>query len=338
MKDRILELDITKFVAIFLVLVGHAILHLSSSNSYDNSLYVFISSFHMPLFMLIAGFFSSSSLNLSFKKLVQKKFLQLIYPCLTFGLLFFFVSLCINGFSLNSLFEMFVPGFWFLKSCFLCYVITYLALKFIKNKYLAVLICLLASQLIPTYKINWMLPFFILGYLLSGNFQHLQKYKYQIFAISLIIFSIALYNADIFESNLLQNLKHELLSGNITVIYRLPYIQSMRFLLGLSGSMLIISAIMIVCSLFPSIANIKRMNLYGRETLGIYIVQTLILETVLSKYIDLKEVNIYVFSFLICPLISLVVLEICYSIYSFCRHYSWSDKFLLGNFKIGREI
>ena len=61
MKDnntRLVYFDMLKLFAIFLVIVGHCAQYLLSSSPYDEPLYVYIYSFHMPLFMIISGFFS----------------------------------------------------------------------------------------------------------------------------------------------------------------------------------------------------------------------------------------------------------------------------------------
>lgn len=69
---RLLSFDYLKFFAIFLVVWGHCIEQLCSADSIEDSAYRFIYSFHMPLFMMISGYFSVSSLNLSVKSFVKK--------------------------------------------------------------------------------------------------------------------------------------------------------------------------------------------------------------------------------------------------------------------------
>ena len=87
-KERKVEFDFIKCFAIFLVLCGHSLMHFSDADHMTNLLYQFITSFHMPLFMAVAGYFSYRSMQLSFKIFLQKKFWQLIYPCLSFGFIY----------------------------------------------------------------------------------------------------------------------------------------------------------------------------------------------------------------------------------------------------------
>ena len=79
-SDRIIYLDLVKFVAILLVCIGHCYAMAPTMQSIVNQI---ISSFHMPLFMLVCGYFSFNSLELSFSKLISKKFCQLLIPVLS---------------------------------------------------------------------------------------------------------------------------------------------------------------------------------------------------------------------------------------------------------------
>ena len=64
----------------FLVLWGHAIQHLSPAAYDENPMYIFIYSFHMPLFMMVSGFFAGSVIDREWRDTFGKKFVQLILP------------------------------------------------------------------------------------------------------------------------------------------------------------------------------------------------------------------------------------------------------------------
>ena len=59
-NQRLLTFDAIKIFAIFLVIWGHCIGELSSCDVANRSMYRIIYSFHMPLFMMISGFFSGN--------------------------------------------------------------------------------------------------------------------------------------------------------------------------------------------------------------------------------------------------------------------------------------
>lgn len=89
-NKRIAAYDAIKLFAIFLVLWGHCILHLQGYeyDCNDNWLYRLISSFHMPLFMMVCGFFGANVNRLDFKTFFLKKFRTLLMPALTMGIIF----------------------------------------------------------------------------------------------------------------------------------------------------------------------------------------------------------------------------------------------------------
>lgn len=58
MRERLVYFDLLKLFAIYLVIIGHCVQYLLPTRPYDEPLYVYIYSFHMPLFMMISGFFS----------------------------------------------------------------------------------------------------------------------------------------------------------------------------------------------------------------------------------------------------------------------------------------
>ena len=72
-KTRIPYLDFLKFFAIASVLLGHSVEQTTGNDFWDNPIWSFIYTYHMPLFMLLCGYFFGSSLNLSFGELVKKK-------------------------------------------------------------------------------------------------------------------------------------------------------------------------------------------------------------------------------------------------------------------------
>lgn len=81
--------DFLKMFAMFMVLWGHCIQHLQTGEVWEEPMHKLIYSFHLPLVMMIAGFFSLSSFKLSFKELLKKKGSQLILPYFTWGVILY---------------------------------------------------------------------------------------------------------------------------------------------------------------------------------------------------------------------------------------------------------
>ncbi len=166
MKERILCFDATKLLAIYAVLYGHCIQYLIKGDVYDNSAFLFIYSWHMPLFMLIAGLFATSSFKLSPIDYLKKKSIQLLLPCVAWEI----IIVCIRFFSNQSLSmsDIVRHDLWFLKSLFICEVLTYIAYK-IDNRCLRIFALILILVLLQRslYRLQDMYPCFLLGVLIS---------------------------------------------------------------------------------------------------------------------------------------------------------------------------
>lgn len=93
MKQRDVAFDIIKFVAIYMVIIGHVIQYLSTEGYTEDVFYQVIYSIHMPLFMTIAGNFAYRSIESNdYWKVIYKKFNQLIVPCITWWIILYAVS------------------------------------------------------------------------------------------------------------------------------------------------------------------------------------------------------------------------------------------------------
>ena len=126
---RITYLDIAKCIAIFLVLWGHAITQLMNHEVTDNRCYMFIYAFHMPLFMTMSGFFAKGSMNMNLGGLFKKKFIQLIIPAFSFGVLWYIHDVIVGAraFSVKAFSFLEAECFWFLKCLFFAYLIVFVS-------------------------------------------------------------------------------------------------------------------------------------------------------------------------------------------------------------------
>ena len=80
MNTRNAYFDNAKFVLIFLVVFGHMISPYRTDSSGMLSIYHFIFIFHMPVFILLAGYFSKNF----HKRILQKIFTKVALPYLAF--------------------------------------------------------------------------------------------------------------------------------------------------------------------------------------------------------------------------------------------------------------
>ena len=307
-KQRDLTLDALKLFAIFMVLWGHSIQHFLSSYGYENPLFRVIYSFHMPLFMVLVGYFGTTSLNLSFKELILKKGRQLLLPTIMFGAVF---VLFVEGGGIRN----WLDSFWFLKSAFCCYVIYYVSFKFVKNRRFSIVISLLISQLLLMYKINQMYPCFLMGVFLNENIVLVKKSKNTLGLISAVLFFVMLlfFNGDFwyFPTKEIKKALIEYHSFDWFAIASYCYKFGYRMVIGLMGALFFFIFFEYAAAKIDKTPLGERLCTYGRETLGIYLLQTFILEIALSKILNFDEVNIWLFNFVIAPVISVIVLCIC---------------------------
>lgn len=89
MKNRILELDFFKGVAILLVICGHVILANIKGALDTHPVYTWIYSFHMPLFFFISGYLISYSQKRIGFEVIKKKTLTLLVPFFTWSFIVF---------------------------------------------------------------------------------------------------------------------------------------------------------------------------------------------------------------------------------------------------------
>lgn len=135
-KSRNLVLDIMKGIGILLVVIGH---------NFDNNskIFIYIYSFHMPLFFLLSGYFFKYEHN--FKKFINKKTYSIIMPYLYFSLIsiiLYNMFISSNLYALSTFFFSNRLGMgnipyntplWFLSCLFLISMFYYL-IYIIKNK------------------------------------------------------------------------------------------------------------------------------------------------------------------------------------------------------------
>lgn len=308
-NSRELSFDALKLLAIFLVLWGHSIQYFSSTNYVENIVYRIIYSFHMPLFMTISGYFSINSMKSTIGSFIQKKLTQLILPCVTWSLVLLILNCIHNGYGYSlyqfiiKYIETFHLNFWFLKSLFLCYLIVYIGKRMIKNELVFYTLSIIFIELtMDFYHMHTMYPSFILGIILRKHQnQWFQKAEIAIGTSILFLFLLIFWDAHLFTSTkmLFNNYFFDFLFNSLYKLF-----------IGLIGAFAIISQFNY---LFRKVTNKHISNLckMGQYTLGIYILQTIIIEKELSLFLSFNQVSNTLYTFVITPSISLITITIC---------------------------
>lgn len=255
MKERVIFIDNLKAFAIICVILGHALQYLAGANPAGLVSFNLIYTFHMPLFMMMSGYFAVSSFELSIGEFLKKKSIQLLLPALTWS----FCKIILSGGNIcNNL----IGSFWFLKSVFVCYFITYFALKIVKNKFIVYVslftISLFCNIDFSTYMLNYMLPSFVFGILLKENIGYILKYRILVIGVSLLIYLLLMpyWNFNEFHyTSIWQN-------GTFDLHYFL--ISFHRIILGLTGSLFLFAVFSYINKSYSIVLSI------GASTLGLY--------------------------------------------------------------------
>lgn len=89
-KSRDASFDFIKGILAFLVVWGHVIQYLQGSYQF-NPIYIWIYSFHMPLFIFISGYFALETVNNSFNVCLKSRIKRLLIPALLWTVLIFLI-------------------------------------------------------------------------------------------------------------------------------------------------------------------------------------------------------------------------------------------------------
>ena len=313
---RLVYFDALKLFAIYLVIWGHCINWYQLGHGEYDAIYRYIYSFHMPLFMMISGYFSYSSMQLTAYSFFKKKFKNLIYPCISWGVILWIIVEPTHSFQYGHHHFSWVglivdfywlSDFWFLKSCFLCYCLLYLCVHSRVKKKIWIPISLIISQGCSPFYFSFLYPCFLLGWLTKDkeNFAKVVN-KYALALI--VIFCIMLIFWDFNAWQKSHGLPSNILRSGFMAIIETGVFRLFRLFIGIIGSLSVIS-------IFRYLFKSKSQHIssfcskWGAYTLETYIFQSIIIERILHRYINISD-SIY-YPSIVLPIISFLILSLC---------------------------
>ena len=338
MGNRISSIDFVKGCCIFLVVWAHTIQNMGNEGSFwSNPIHIFICSFHMPIFMLISGYFFSSSIHYRVGEVIRKKFIQLIVPCVGWAaVLVAIVTLqkVLNGefvsFFAQSKAVLYEAGtrFWFLRSVFVCYVVALISLKIFKKDYVAFLVSFVLFLLMTdNFRLamdKFMYPYFWTGYFLHKYHSTVNMYKNQLLLIAAFVFAVLLFFWKKEDYIYITGMNFY----NVDHLTQRLGIVTYRYLIGLAGSL---TFFILLTKIYES----KRLYLFsiasyiGRYTLGIYLIH-LFWEGMLLKHLHPFGNNFVLFNFVVTPLISVLLIFVCIFIIKLLQRNKFTNFIFLG--------
>jgi len=320
MKKRIDFIDSLKGFAIFIVIWGHSIQYLKGNefDFFQDPIFAFIYSFHMPLFFFLSGFFFQSSLKLTFKNFTLKKIEQLLLPCFIWAILYVlygvFIKIAMNkpllwDEVLISIVNPFEWSLWFLRELFICFLLAFIFIKAIKIEWLAAVASIVFVLITPigAYSRTF-LPIFWVGFFFHKESVNIFRHTNLYLILSGIIFFICLlfwngnYTIYVTDSPMLFNLiTHTFNFENINIII-------FRFLIGLAGSVFFF---LLIKKTYRKNSFFSLFERAGVLTLGIYILQNGIIVSRINELLDFSPINSWTYSLILTPAISLIVIILC---------------------------
>lgn len=229
------DINLLKVIAIILVVIGH------STNQYTGNWVIisenksiffsiisdYVNSFHMQLFVLIAGIVYAycriqKGYYSNYKELAIAKLNRLIKPYFIFGLLYMIpieLILNIRNISTIQIFVNFLIGhksghLWFLMMLFIVFIIYYKIEKQLKSRQIINISLFILIQIISLYiptlffinRALYYMFFFYLGCTLYSNQKFLENISRKIIGnTKLIVLLIIILGLTIIELNLLKN-------------------------------------------------------------------------------------------------------------------------------------
>jgi hypothetical protein len=152
---------------------------------------------------------------------------------------------------------------------------------------------------------SFYLPIFFIGIFCREYYTFIKKYTNIILLISTIIFGICLpfwkggYFAIIFKIFSWKTMRFDF--SYITI-------KLYRTLIGVSGSMFFFT---VFNKIYYENTISKHLSKYGQYTLEIYILQVIVIETILTRIIDFPNMNMWLYSLIITPIIAIIVFIFC---------------------------
>ena len=318
-NKRILYFDSLKFFAIWLVVFGHYLMEIDSGSVgfYTNQV---IYTFHMPLFIMISGFFAQKG-ELSFSNLIIKKTTTLLLPVVIWTAIIVIYSLLSSKDSMRILIEI-KGNSWYLKVLFLCLLYQWLSRRIISIDWIAAIGSIIILFVLPfgsIFQFNFMYSFFWVGYFIGKNKDWIFKHTIDGLYLTGICFLLGLFF--MFLNN--WNVTNLVLDFNCWKYT--PHLIAVKYYLSFCGSMFFIF-------LFRKIADRRDCSIvarWGSYTLGIYVMQTFIIQYLFVDYFHFSYGAIE--NYLIAILLSCITCFICIFSIRLLSKYAILNLLLFGN-------
>lgn len=321
-------IDCVKGLAIFLVVWGHCIQYLliDPRNSYfQNPLFQFIYSFHMPLFMAVSGYlFAISEQTHSSADLLIKRAKRLLLPAAVWSVV------ASTGAWITGWANGHATGFrlqntlWFLTAIMFCVVVAVLCDKIGRGHPSVYALAILLSLALPdrfglTYD-KFMLPYFVAGLLW---FRHSRKLAPSLYKVAWILSALTLWV-------LLAHWTTDYYVYTTGMSLAVPdpqhklFILAYRFLAGFAGVICVVATIYFL----QPYVMLRPMMYLGQYTMGIYALSIQL--NPLLYHLRIPFFSFFVYDWITTPVLAVVLCIVCICAVKIMKINKWASNALLG--------
>lgn len=298
-KKRNLFLDFAKAFAVILVVIGHCIQFGAGTNYlkeelfFDNIIFKYIYSFHMPLFMLISGYLFAFGIRKGAKDIIVNKTKSLIVPILAWATLPLAVFLITKDVTVFSVIKYYIANsiysLWFLWAVFWCSLIVLVVNKLLNDKIFVYILIFVVSFFVPDiYHIDlykFMFPYFVIGYMYKKyDLQEKLKAIYNSDCFICVIGIVFILLFCLFERDSYIYVSGHLIVGKDFV--NQLFVDFYRYITGLTGSVFTLLLLIKIYNFCTQKKILKENNVIltiGKNTMGIYIISGFINTAILVK-------------------------------------------------------
>lgn len=330
MTQRDLTLDIAKGILILLVLIGHGIQfpfgpeYLESNAFFTNPIFQFIYSFHMPLFMLLSGYFFFESNKKNLRQVVISRLKSIAIPLFAFSFLCNLMGgvACIfrHGDLWQGMCRMLLGynNLWFLAALLFCTFLTAALTRLFRSQalqYVAMALLVFALMFLPdgfiAAEYKFVLPFFFIGYI-CRNYQLIPPSKLLqsngIIAIATITSALAIWWFD--ENTYIYISKYAWSRGEFL---DQVFINSKRIIIAIVLSI----TVLLYIYRFTAYLNCSFLIKLGQASLFIYGVNTLI-DVYYPSLLRFLNINLE-FNYMISIAFVILNIVVCLLLYKICN-------------------
>lgn len=314
---RIVYLDLVKLFTIYLVILGHVIARMVTGYAFDNKLCFFVYSFHMPLFMMLSGYFvSSMSGEIPLINITTKKAKQLLLPAITCTAICLFYMWLVRE-NVNVRDEI-IGNSWFLKTLFVYYTLFSLFKRLPFNDWILCITSCALLFVIPrcsTMQINLLFPYFWGGYMMK-KYKILEKISFSWKYTILFVVSFG----TLYYLQRYWNIPNYI-EINIPSILGKSHLILFRYCVAFTGCLATISTISVIYKTYKNKALITTCAKFGQWTLGVYVLQNILVENIFTDTLAWYVESEWLLDLIIAPLLSLAFLIVClYLIHLFSKN------------------